>query len=402
MKQLANKKVLLGVSGGIAAYKSADLARRLREAGAVVRVVMTSAAKEFITPLTLQAVSGNPVHDDLFDTAAEAAMGHIELARWADVVVVAPATADVIAKLANGQANDLLTTLCLATRAPCVLAPAMNQQMWLAKTTQENCHTLQSRGMHLFGPASGEQACGEVGPGRMLEPLELAEKIAELFTTGSLSDHSILITAGPTQEHLDPVRYLTNHSSGKMGYAMAEAAVEAGAKVTLISGPSNLSVPEHVKHIAVVNAEEMHAAVMSEVKHHTIFIGVAAVADYRFLDVASEKIAKKSDEITLKLIRNPDIIADVAALPHPPFTVGFAAQTENVLAYAREKLRTKHLDLIMANQVNCADRGFDSDNNALTILSMNEEIELPLMSKSQLARELIKIIAERVHAKRTT
>lgn len=389
---LINKQIILGVTGGIAAYKSADLARRLREAGAIVRVVMTAHAKEFITPLTLQAVSGNPVHDELFDLAAEAAMGHIELARWADAILIAPATADFIARLRQGEANDLLTTLCLAAKSPIAVAPAMNQGMWKNPLTGENIQSLMAKGIHVFGPGEGSQACGDTGPGRMLEPVELLESLAGLFTTGSLSGKHVLITAGPTREAIDPVRYITNASSGKMGYALASAAIEAGARVTLISGPGSLSVPDRVRSIPVVTAREMLDAVMAEVQDCDIFIGVAAVSDYHCKTVSPKKIAKTEETLTLALERNPDILATVAALPKRPFVVGFAAETENLLANATTKLQRKKLDMIIANQVG-DQLGFEQDENAVYVITPEKEQAFASMPKSRLARELIAFIS---------
>jgi phosphopantothenoylcysteine decarboxylase/phosphopantothenate--cysteine ligase len=394
MKQLANKQIILGVTGGIAAYKSADLVRRLREVGADVRVVMTAGAKQFITPLTMQAVSGNPVHDDLFDLKAEAAMGHIELARWADVILIAPVTADFMAQLGSGEARDLLSTLCLATKAPIAIAPSMNQGMWKNKATQENLQALQAKGIHIFGPAEGDQACGDVGPGRMLEPLELVDRVSELFATGSLAGKHVVITAGPTREAIDPVRYISNASSGKMGYALAEAAREAGAQVTLVSGPVNLPKPQRIKCIDVVSAQEMLDAVMLNISTCDVFIGVAAVADYRCSTVSPHKIAKsKAESISLVLERNPDILAKVAALPERPWVVGFAAETENLLENAKAKLNNKRLDMIVAN---LAKDGIDQDDNTVTVLSANQQKEFDKMSKQKLARELIELIVEYV------
>lgn len=395
MKQrLANKQILLGVTGGIAAYKSADLVRRLRELGADVRVVMTEGAKQFITPLTMQAVSGNPVHDDLFDLKAEAAMGHIELARWADVIIVAPATADFMAQLRGGEAKNLLLTLCLATKAPIALAPAMNQAMWKNKATQENLQALQRQGIHFFGPGEGDQACGDVGPGRMLEPLEIVNNICDLFATGDLSGKTVLITAGPTREAIDPVRYISNASSGKMGYALAQAASEAGAQVTLISGPVNLPKPDRVKCIDVVSAQQMFDAVMLDAKESDIFISVAAVADYRCKNVATQKVKKTdNDTMTLVLEKNPDILASVADLNPRPFVVGFAAETENLLENAKSKLTNKKLDMIVANFV--AD-SIEQSDNAVTVLWQKQQKELPKQSKQKVARELIELIAEQL------
>ncbi len=393
-QQLANKQIILGVTGGIAAYKSADLARRLREAGAEVRVVMTEHAKEFITPLTMQAVSGNPVHDDLFDLQAEAAMGHIELARWADAVLVAPATADFMARLLRGEANDLLTTVCLATSVPIAIAPAMNQAMWKNTLTQENVQALQEKKIHVYGPGEGNQACGDVGPGRMLEPLELVDRMASLFATGSLSGKKVTITAGPTHEAIDPVRYMSNVSSGKMGFALAAAAVEAGATVTLISGPVLLETPAQVKRIDVVSAQDMFDAVMHNISACDIFLSVAAVADYRCKQSASQKIPKDAMPKQIELERNPDIVASVAKLNQRPVVVGFAAETENVLANAKAKLKNKNLDMIIANQVGQSDSGMGSDENAATVLWGEQQKEFPRMTKQKLARELIELVAK--------
>jgi len=402
MASLVNKRILLGITGGIAAYKSADLARRLRDAGAEVRVVMTAAATEFITPLTLQAVSGNPVHLTLLDEAAENAMGHIELARWADLVLVAPASANFLAKLNQGRADDLLSTVCLATDALIAVAPSMNQQMWLNPATQRNVFGLKQLGIKLFGPASGDQACGDIGPGRMLEPLELVDRVAAQFDTGMLDNLTVLVTAGPTWEAMDPVRGLTNRSSGKMGYAVAQAAVEAGARVILVSGPTALKSPERVELINVASARQMHDAVMDRAARVDIFVGVAAVADYRPKAVAAQKIKKGPDTLTLELERNPDILASVAAINNGPFTVGFAAETENLIQHARDKLQQKHVDMIAANRVDLAETGFDADQNALTLIDANGQNEFPPQPKTRLARELIQHIATRFHEKNTT
>lgn len=399
MSTLFNKHILLGVTGGIAAYKSADLLRRLREAGAEVRVVMTRAATEFITPLTLQALSGHAVRLDIFDPQAEAAMGHIELARWADAVLVAPASADFMARLTHGRGDDLLSTLCLATTAPIALAPAMNQQMWLNAATQANKNTLEQRGVQLFGPATGSQACGETGPGRMLEPADIVPQVVGLFQTNVLSGLRVLVSAGPTRELIDPVRYISNRSSGKMGYALAEAAAEAGAEVTLVSGPVMLAVPERVRCIGVQSARDMHAAVLAQATGHAIFIAAAAVADYHVADSAPQKIKKAQEVLALSLVRNPDILGEVAALPNPPFTVGFAAETENLELNAQAKRAQKKLDLIAANLVSRQDIGFDSDDNELKLFWEGGARELPRTSKTRLARTLISIIAEQYHAK---
>ncbi len=395
MQRLTNRQIVLGITGGIAAYKSAELTRLLKGAGADVRVVMTPAATEFITPLTLQALSGNPVHLHLLDTEAEAGMGHIELAKWADLILIAPASADFMARMAAGQGNDLLTTLCLATDSPICLAPAMNQAMWRDKTTQENAEALQARGVKLFGPASGEQACGDTGPGRMMEPTELAQLTAEQFDTGALTGKTVFITAGPTREPLDPVRYISNHSSGKMGYALAEAAIDAGAKVKLISGPVNIPAPERCERVSVQSAEDMLQASLDGIESCDIFIASAAVADYRPTAIAEHKIKKGSEEIMeLHLVKNPDIVATVAARADKPYTVGFAAETQDVLSYARGKLERKNLDLIVANDVSRSDIGFNSDENAVTLVSATGDHELPQASKRQLAGQLIGMIAQ--------
>ncbi|WP_330961390.1 bifunctional phosphopantothenoylcysteine decarboxylase/phosphopantothenate--cysteine ligase CoaBC [Photobacterium sp. 53610] len=398
MKTLAGKKILLGISGGIAAYKCAELTRRLIERGAEVRVVMTPAAKEFITPLTMQAVSGKPVADSLLDPAAEASMGHIELAKWADLVLLAPASADLIARLRAGMGNDLLSTLCLATSAPIAVAPAMNQQMYRQPSTQENLAVLTRWGHQIWGPASGEQACGDVGPGRMLEPMALVAEIENFFRPQDLAGVRIAITAGPTREALDPVRYLTNHSSGKMGYAIAQAAAERGASVTLISGPVSLNTPADVQRIDVESAVEMHQAATEQAPLHDIFIGCAAVADFRPAEMAEQKMKKKQghDELVLTLVKNPDIIAAVAAMTEQrPFTVGFAAETQDVARYARDKLQRKNLDLICANDVARQGQGFNSDTNALHLYWPKGDKALPLTDKTSLGRQLIDEIIQR-------
>lgn len=398
LARLANKRIVLGVTGGIAAYKSAELIRRLRDAGAEVQVVMTAAAQHFITPLTLQALSGKPVHTDLLDPAAEAAMGHIELARWADLVLVAPASADCIARLAQGIANDLLTTLWLATRARLAIAPAMNQQMWVAPSLQANLGQLRERGVAVFGPAAGAQACGDVGEGRMLEAVELANRCADQFDTGALAGRHVVITAGPTREAIDPVRYISNHSSGKMGFAVAEACVEAGARVTLVAGPVSVPTPGRVTRVDVTSAQEMLAAVERVVAGADIFIATAAVADYRPAQVAGQKIKKLADTLSLELIRNPDIVSAVAARPDRPLVVGFAAETEKVLDHARDKLARKRLDMIACNDVARSDIGFRSDDNALTVLWKEGECVLEKASKPTIARQLVGLIAERLPA----
>ncbi len=396
---LQGKNILLGISGGIAAYKSADLVRRLKERGAEVRVILTPAASEFITPLTLQALSGHPVGQSLLDPAAEAAMGHIELARWADFILVAPASADVIARITQGMANDLLTTCILAANAPLAIAPAMNQQMYKNIATQINLATLKSRNIHIYGPAAGEQACGDVGMGRMLEAVQLAELVVAFFQQSPkpLAGLKIAITAGPTREAIDPVRYISNHSSGKMGFALADAAAKLGAEVTLISGPVQLATPAGVNRIDVVSARDMYQAALAAAPQQQIFIGCAAVADYRMAEVSDQKLKKTAgkDELTLQLVKNPDIIAEVAALKQQrPFTVGFAAETENVLAYAMQKLQQKNLDLICANDVSVAGQGFNSEQNALTVFGKDLQHSLALQDKSTLATALIQLIVE--------
>ncbi|HHF2884651.1 bifunctional phosphopantothenoylcysteine decarboxylase/phosphopantothenate--cysteine ligase CoaBC [Vibrio diabolicus] len=392
MQTLAGKKILLGISGGIAAYKCAELTRRLIERGAQVQVVMTKAAKEFITPLTMQAVSGRPVSDSLLDPAAEASMGHIELAKWADLVLLAPATADLIARMSAGMGNDLLTTLVLATDSPVAVSPAMNQQMYRNIATQENIATLARRGMHIWGPAAGEQACGDVGPGRMLEPMQLVHLCEQFFQPKWLEGKSILITAGPTREAIDPVRYITNHSSGKMGYALASAAAQMGAKVTLVSGPVSLNTPVGVERINVSSAQEMHEAVMTHANKHDAFISCAAVADYRPQTIASQKLKKTedNDEMVINMVKNPDIVASVAAMTEKrPFTVGFAAETNDVETYARGKLTKKNLDMICANDVSVAGQGFNSNDNAITLYWPEGELALALESKEALSFKIL-------------
>lgn len=392
MSALNNKKIVLGATGGIAVYKSPDLVRRLREAGAEVQVVMTAGAQQFVTPLTFQAVSGHPVRTELWDTAAEMAMGHIELARWADLVLVAPATADFMARLAHGSADDLLTTLCLATEAPIALAPAMNWAMWGNPATQKNVQLLTDRGVRMLGPGEGELAEGEVGIGRMLEPTEIVTALAE--GAGSLLRNArVLITAGPTREPIDPVRFLSNRSSGKMGFAVARAAAEAGARVTLVSGPVQLVTPKTVRRVDVETAADMQAAVIREIASADIFIAAAAVADYAPAEIASQKIRKHSEVLRLDLDRTPDILAEVAARVPRPFIVGFSAETEKLEAHAREKLEKKRLDLIAANWVG-AGRGFDRDDNALMVYWRDGAAELGTASKLELARRLVALIAD--------
>ena len=391
--------ILLGVSGGIAAYKSADLVRRLVVKGFEVRVVMTAGACEFIAPLTFQALSGNPVHLDLFDKAAEAAMGHIELARWADLVVVAPASANCISKLTYGAASDLLSTLCLTTTAKVLLAPAMNQQMWANSATQNNITSLRERGVWFIGPACGEQACGEIGAGRMVEPADITERVVTMTSPGGMEKLAVLVTAGPTREAIDPVRFLSNHSSGKMGYAVAQAAAEAGADVTLVSGPTALAPPSGVRIVEVTSVREMHEQVMSHVSESDIFIGAAAVADYTPSEVSEQKIKKQADSLNLSLSRTIDIVAQVSGLSNGPFTVGFAAETENLESNAQQKLKSKSLDMIAANQVGQAGTGFGSDYNLIKLYWNGGGAELSYAPKSEIAKDLIDIVASRYHEK---
>lgn len=403
MYSLVNKRILLGVTGGIAAYKSAILTRLLRRAGAEVRVVMTTNAREFITPLTMQTLSGRPVHTDLVDAGAESAMGHIELARWADLIIVAPASANFIARFANGFAEDLLNALCLAASGPVLLAPAMNRQMWRNAAVRENVRRLAAGGIGILGPAAGDQACGETGPGRMLAPEALLAAIAESFETKLLSGSRLLVTAGPTREAIDPVRFISNRSSGRMGAAVARAAVEAGADVAVIAGPVSLSLPGDVKLTRVTSALEMRAAVMRHIAGVDIFISAAAVADYRLQSVSEQKIKRQNARLELRLIKNPDILAEVAALKDAPFTVGFAAETEAIEANAAAKLGRKKLDMIAANRVGEGPAGeglgFESAYNALTVIWRQGREELAEAPKEKLARHLIHLIAERYRAK---
>lgn len=395
MADLDGKRILLGVTGGIAAYKSADLVRRLRDAGAEVRVVMTAGAQEFVRPLTFQAVSGNPVHTSLLDPEAEAAMGHIELARWADAVLIAPASADVLARLANGLADDLLTTLCLATDAPVAVAPAMNRLMWAHPATQGNVRTLNDRHVSIFGPGAGDQACGETGDGRMLEPLELVVALGGVLPRPLLAGTHVLLTAGPTREAIDPVRYISNRSSGRMGFALAAAAARCGAHVTLVAGPVNQPTPAGVERIDVESADAMHQAVMQRVAECDIFVACAAVADYRVATPAEAKIKKQADTMDIALVRNPDILADVAARPQPPFTVGFAAETHDMQEHAEDKRRRKGLDMIAANWVGRPGSGFEAEDNALEVTWEGGGLSLGPEPKTRLAVTLMECIAER-------
>ena len=392
----AKTRVLLGVTGGIAAYKSPDLVRRLIEQGAEVQVVMTAAAQKFISPMTFQAVSGRPTRSDLWDDAAEAAMGHIELARWASLVLIAPASADFIARLAAGRADDLLSTLCLATEAPIVIAPAMNRIMWANKATQANVQTVIARGVRVLGPGSGSQACGEIGEGRMWEPAQLAASVLDPpVNAGLLTGLNVLITAGPTRERLDPVRYLTNRSSGKMGFAVATAAREAGAHVTMVSGPVHLETPTGVTRINVESARDMYAAVHRHIGEADVFIAAAAVADFQPVSVAKQKIKKQGESVKLDLEPAPDIVKSVADMAKRPFVVGFAAETNDVEDNARSKLKRKKLDMIAANHVGDG-IAFDCDDNALTVIWPGGKIEVAKGPKIDVARALISLIAERL------
>jgi phosphopantothenoylcysteine decarboxylase/phosphopantothenate--cysteine ligase len=392
MRSLQNKRILLGLCGGIAAYKSAELCRTLIKAGAEVQVVMTQGAQNFITPMTMQSLSGKQVHTNLMDADAEAAMGHIALARWADLILVAPASASFLARLAQGQASDLLSTLCLARRCPIAVAPAMNQAMWSDSATQANVETLQNRNILFFGPDDGDQACGDIGPGRLLEPQRIAELVASQFKSGALNGIKVTLTAGPTREAIDPVRFLSNHSSGRMGYALAQALVDAGAAVRLVSGPVSIGTPERLSCIFVESANEMLEAVLADPGQ--IFIGVAAVADYRPQKTQAQKIKKDAGELSLQLVRNPDILATVAQLKPKPFCVGFAAETENMEIYARAKLENKGLDMIVANNASAT---FNSNEASLHVLvrktTQIKEVIFEQASKTLLAKELVTLIA---------
>ncbi len=399
---LQNKRLILGITGGIAAYKSPDVARRLKDLGADVKVVMTRGAGEFITPLTLQSVSGNRVHSDLLDVEAEAAMGHIELARWADAIIVAPATADALARFAQGRADDLLTTLLRASDAPVLIAPAMNQAMWRDAATQDNCSVLSQRAYQFIGPEEGIQACGDTGVGRMSEPAAIALAAASLFESEALADQHVVITAGPTREALDPVRYLSNNSSGKMGFAIAQAAIEAGAKVTIVAGPVDLPVPDRANCIEVLTALDMLEAVSNLLPTTDIFIACAAVADFRPVNPASQKIKKVEDKdgMILELVKNPDILATVAMSADAPFTVGFAAETNDLVANAQEKMERKKIDMMVANDVSRSDIGFGSEANEVTIFVRGQQIDIAKCSKAHLARQLMQlIINQRVQVK---
>jgi phosphopantothenoylcysteine decarboxylase/phosphopantothenate--cysteine ligase len=396
MSTLSNKRIIVGISGGIAAYKSAEIVRRLQDRGAEVQIVMTPSAEEFIRPLTLQALSGFPVHADLLDPEAEAGMGHIELARWADLLLIAPATADFIASMVHGRGNSLLNAIYLATPAKVAVAPAMNQGMWSHPATSDNMQTLKQREVIFFGPDSGIQACGDVGEGRMQQPDDIVEQVASCFQSGQLSGKKVVISAGPTREAIDPVRYISNHSSGKMGYALATAAVEAGAEVTIISGPVTLAAPDRCTVIPVISAAEMHSSAMAACADADIFIAAAAVADYRPMNIAEQKIKKQADSMELKLEKNVDIVSAVADNFNDLFVVGFAAETQDIEAYARDKLTRKKLDAIVANDVSRTDVGFNSDNNEAWWITADSSQAFSKRSKTQLARDIIGAISKKI------
>lgn len=398
LENLQNKRILLGITGGIAAYKTPEIVRLMREYGAEVKVVMTDGATKFITPLTLQAVSSQRVHLDLLDLEAEAGMGHIELARWADIILVAPTSADALARINQGRADDLLSTVIRASNAPIVLAPSMNKIMWQDPAVQENVESLKRLKFRFIGPDSGLQACGDEGPGRMTNPIEIVEYISSQFSTGSLAGKHVLLTAGPTREKIDPVRYLSNFSSGKMGFALAEAAVEAGARVTLIAGPVGIEAPSNIKRVDVISADEMYEAVHEHVESSSIFISTAAVADFKPQEIKDQKIKKSTGhkELSLNLVENNDIIKSLSCSKHSLYIVGFAAETEDLLKNARKKLETKQLDMVVANDVSRDDIGFSSDDNEVKVLLPNSEKEIKKCTKQQLARHLISIIAEQV------
>ncbi len=401
-QRMLDKKIVVGVTGSIAAYKAADLVRRLQDEGAQVRVVMTKAACEFITPLTLQALSGYPVATDLLDPSQEASMGHITLARWADWIVIAPASADTISRLVQGRSDDLLSALCLASESPLAVAPAMNNKMWENQATQDNINILQSRDVHIIGPGSGIQACGELGEGRLIEPLELIAELGRLMVPAKLQGKRVLITAGPTYEPIDPVRFIGNRSSGKMGFAVAKAAIEAGAIVTLVAGPVHLTTPNGVKRVNVETAQQMCDAVMTDIEQFDIFVACAAVADYRPEQIESNKIKKtQSANLQLNLKATQDIVSTVAEQKTRPFIVGFAAETQSVTDYAQQKLQRKKLDMIAANQVGDG-VGFAEDDNALQVFWESGSEVLPLAPKTQLARDLMTLIIERYDAKDST
>lgn len=397
MCSLSNKRIILGVTGGIAAYKSAEVVRRLQDRGAEVRVVMTPGAEEFLRPLTMQALSGHPVHTGLLDEKAEAGMGHIELARWADLLLIAPASADFIANMVHGRADSLLAAIYLATPAKVAIAPAMNQAMWSHSASVENINNLTRRGVTIIGPESGSQACGDIGPGRMEQPDSIIEQASSLFNSGVLQGKKVVITAGPTREALDPVRYISNHSSGKMGYALAAAAIDVGADVTLISGPVALSIPEKCQGILVMSADEMQQAALEFAEGADIFIATAAVADYKAASIASEKIKSGDDKMTISLEKNPDIVSSVASTFEDLFVIGFAAESNDVETYAKGKLEQKHLDAIVANDISRTDIGFNSDDNEVSWIDADSTIVFSKRSKAQLARDLVTQIAIKIN-----
>ena len=397
MCSLSNKRIIVGVTGGIAAYKSAEVVRRLQDRGAEVRVVMTPGAEEFLRPLTMQALSGHPVHTGLLDEKAEAGMGHIELARWADLLLIAPASADFIANMVHGRADSLLAAIYLATPAKVAIAPAMNQAMWSHSASVENINNLTRRGVTIIGPESGSQACGDIGPGRMEQPDSIIEQASSLFNSGVLQGKKVVITAGPTREALDPVRYISNHSSGKMGYALAAAAIDVGADVTLISGPVALSIPEKCQGILVMSADEMQQAALEFAEGADIFIATAAVADYKAASIASEKIKSGDDKMTISLEKNPDIVSSVASTFEDLFVIGFAAESNDVETYAKGKLEQKHLDAIVANDISRADIGFNSDDNEVSWIDTDSTIIFSKRSKAQLARDLVAQIAIKIN-----
>jgi len=396
MSSLSQKRIILGITGGIAAYKSAEITRRLQDEGAEVRVVMSESAQEFIRPLTLQALSGNPVHTDLLDPEAEAAMGHIELARWADIVLIAPATANFVATLNQGSANDLMSSICLATTAPVMIAPAMNQAMWSNSASQQNIESLKKREVIILEPDNGIQACGDVGPGRLPQPETIVRQVASVFKTGEMTGKKVVITAGPTREAIDPVRYISNHSSGKMGYAIADAMIDAGADVTLISGPVSLKQPDRCTLVSVTSAHEMLEAATEAAKGTDIFISAAAVADYYIPESSDQKIKKKSDKMTLNLAKTPDIVSIVKENNPKLFVLGFAAETQNVEQYAREKLASKNLDAIIANDVSREDIGFNSDDNEALWVEQESTHHFSKCNKAQLARDLVALLATKL------
>ena len=395
MCSLSNKRIIVGVTGGIAAYKSAEIVRRLQDRGADVRVVMTPGAEEFIRPLTMQALSGHPVHCGLLDERAEAGMGHIELARWADLLLIAPATADFIATMVHGRADNLLAAIYLATPALVAVAPAMNQGMWRHPASLDNTEKLNQRGVTIIGPDSGIQACGDTGPGRMEQPDTIINQVSDMFTSKSLQGKKVVITAGPTREALDPVRYISNHSSGKMGYALATAALDAGADVVLISGPVNLSIPERCQYLSVISANDMLLASLEYAKKADIFIATAAVADYRAVSIAENKIKSDSDVLTINFEKNPDIVSTVATANESLFVVGFAAESTDVENYAKGKLKTKGLNAIIANDISRLDIGFNSDDNEVSWIDTDSSITFSKRSKTQLSRDLIAQIAHK-------